>query len=137
MDYNSAGVAEAFQAIATASGATTNITFYLDSNSSAPQVVVGLYADAAGHPGTLLAEASTSQPIAGTWNTLHLPGAAITQGSTYWIAILGTSGTVRFRDRSHGCSSETSSSLNLSNLPSTWITGKVYTDCPLSSYITQ
>lgn len=135
LDYNSPGTAEAFLTTATASGTADMISFYLDAKSSATQVVIGVYTDAGGHPGALLAQAATSQPTTGTWNTIALPNAVVTQGTNYWIAILGTSGTVRFHDRSHGCTSETSSATNLTALPATWTAGSTYTDCPLSAYV--
>jgi outer membrane protein assembly factor BamB len=135
VDYNSAGTAEAFQATATATGTTTSMTFYLDATSSATQVAVGVYSDAGGHPGTLLTQASTSAPASGAWNTLSVPSASLTLGTNYWIAILGSNGTVRFNDKSRGCSSETSLSTTLTALPATWSTGRTYTDCPISAYV--
>lgn len=135
LDYNSPGTAEAFQTTATASGTADSISFYLDAKSAATQVVVGVYADASGRPGALQAQASTSAPTAGAWNTIALPNTAIAQGTNYWIAILGASGTVRFHDRSHGCSSQTNSATNLTVLPPTWTTGSTYTDCPISAYV--
>ena len=137
VDFNSAGVAEAFQSTATAAGTSHTITFYLDSSSTASQVTLGIYSDAAGHPGTLMTQASLSQLTAGAWNTLTVPAVALAQGSNYWIAILGVTGTVRFHDRSHGCSSETNASRNLTALPATWSPGTAYTDCPISAYVSQ
>jgi len=137
VDYNTAGVAEAFQSTATASGSSHSIVFYLDGSSTASQVTLGIYSDAAGHPGTLLTQASLSQLTAGAWNTLAVPPAALAQGGNYWIAILGVTGTVRFHDRSHGCSSETNATRNLTALPATWTTGSTYTDCPISAYVSQ
>jgi outer membrane protein assembly factor BamB len=136
LDSNPAGIAEAFQSTAVASGTADSISFYVAPTSSATQMVIGVYSDKGGHPGTLLAQTSTSQLVNGGWNTLALPNTQITQGSPYWIAILGTSGTVRFQDRSHGgCSGETNATNNLTTLPALWTTGQTYTDCPLSSYI--
>ena len=137
VDFNSAGVAEAFQTTATASGTSHAITFYLDASSTASQVTFGIYSDAAGHPGTLLTQASLSQLAAGAWNTLTVPSVPLAQGTTYWIAILGVTGTVRFHDRSHGCSSETNSVKSLTALPATWTPGAAYTDCPISAYVSQ
>jgi len=137
VDYNSAGVAEAFQSTATASGTSHTISFYLDSSSTASQVTLGIYSDAAGHPGTLLTQASLLQLTAGAWNTLTLPSASLAQGTNYWIAILGVTGTVRFHDRSHGCSSEIHATRNLTALPASWATGSTYTDCPISAYVSQ
>lgn len=134
-DSNSNGQAEAFQATAAASGTTGSVVFYLDTNSTAAQVAMGIYADANGHPGVLLGQAATSSPKAGVWNTLGLPAQSITAGAHYWLAILGTGGgTVHFRDHPSGCTSEASAQTNLATLPSNWSSGTRYTDCPISAY---
>jgi hypothetical protein len=135
VDSNVVGVAEAFQATAVGCGTVASISLYLDSTSAATKVTAGIYADNGGHPGTLLAQGSTSQPVAGTWNTIPIAGTPVVLGGHYWIAILGSqSGTVKFRDATTGCLSETSASSTLTSLPSAWVTGLVFTDCPLSAY---
>lgn len=68
---------------------------------------------------------------------LDRSGVPLAQGSNYWIVILGGTGTVKFHDRSHGCSSETNATRNLTALPATWTTGTTYTDCPISAYVSQ
>jgi outer membrane protein assembly factor BamB len=135
MDSNVIGAAEAFQATAVGCGTVGSISLYLDSTSTATKVTAGIYSDNGGHPGTLLGQASTSQPVAGAWNTIPIPATPIVLGGNYWIAILGSqSGTIRFRDAKGGCLSESSASSTLTALPSIWTTGLVYTDCPLSAY---
>ena len=135
LDDNALGSAEAFRTSAAATGTVTKLSIYVDSSSTAATLVAGIYADAAGHPGVLLAQGQTSTISAGAWNTITLPGASVSAGATYWIAILGTqSGVLRFRDGSAGCTSETSSQGNLTALPATWTTGKVWPSCPLSAY---
>jgi outer membrane protein assembly factor BamB len=135
-DSNAKGIAEAFQTTANVSGTLNLLTVYLDASSTAATVYVGLYSDNAGHPGTLLTQGSKTSPTAGTWNTIAVPATAITGGTTYWLAILGTtSGTPYFRDRTHGsCKGEVNSQANLTSLPTTWTSGAVYSDCPLSGY---
>jgi BACON domain-containing protein len=134
-DYNLNGTAEAFQITTAAAGTLSALNFYLDASSNAAKVVAGIYADNGGHPGTLLAQGSTSTPAAGAWNKLTLAPTAIATGKSYWVAILGAgSGTARFRDKPQGCHSETSSQSTLTALPSAWSTGGSYTDCPLSAY---
>src|SRR4051794_7772476 len=54
VDSNSAGVAEAFRTTASSSGAVGSLSLYVDSGSTAKSLVVGLYANNAGHPGALL-----------------------------------------------------------------------------------
>lgn len=134
-DSNRSGQAEAFQATAAASGTTGSIVFYLDSTSTVAKVTIGIYIDAGGHPGSLLAQVATTTPKAGAWNTLAFPAQTINAGQHYWIAILGIgSGTIRFRDQASGCSSETSTQTTLTALPAAWSSGTRYTDCPLSAY---
>ncbi len=134
-DSNALGAAEAFQTTAAGCGSVGSINVYVDAGSTAAKIAVGLYTDNSGHPGTLLAQGSTSQPLAGQWNTIPIATASVTQGTKYWIGILGAqSGIVRFRDVRGGCMSESSAASNLTSLPTTWTTGSIYTDCPLSAY---
>jgi len=135
VDSNSLGSAEAFQTTASASGTVGTLSVYVDASSTAKTLVAGIYADSSGHPGALIAQGSSSQLTTGAWNTITIPGAIVSAGTPYWIAILGTqSGTLAFRDGSGGCKSETSLQTNLTALPSTWVTGVVYPSCPLSGY---
>jgi outer membrane protein assembly factor BamB len=135
LDDNVLGLAEAFQSTASASGTVGALLIYLDASSTAATLVAGLYADSAGHPGALIAQGSSSALTPGAWNTITIPGAIVTSGNPYWIAVLGTqSGTLRFRDRNGGCNSETSTQSNLTSLPSSWATGKIWPSCPLSGY---
>jgi outer membrane protein assembly factor BamB len=136
LDSNSAGSAEAFQTTASASGTVGTLSVLLDATSTATNLYLGLYADNGGHPGALLAQANTTAPIRGAWNNFPISPTAITAGVRYWFAILGTgSGKPIFRDRASGsCKSETNSQSSLSSLPSSWSTGTVYADCPLSAY---
>src|SRR5262245_4119409 len=136
-DSNAAGQAEAFNSTATASGTVVSLSIYVDAGSTATKLTVGLYADSAGKPGTLLTQGSLNSPLAGAWNTVTVPTVQVTSGATYWIAILapaGSGGTLKFRDQSAGSRSETSASKTLTSLPSTWATGTVYLDSPLAAY---
>jgi hypothetical protein len=135
VDSNSLGRAEAFQTTASASGTVGTLSIYVDSSSTATTMVAGIYANSSGHPGALIAQGSSAQLTSGAWNTIPIPGAIVTAGAPYWIAVLGTqSGTLRFRDGAGGCVSETSGQSNLTALPSAWVTGTVYPSCPLSGY---
>ena len=136
-DSNSAGMAEAFQATASAGGTATQMAVYLDASSTAKSVVLGLFADTNGHPGTLLTQGVIGAPVAGAWNTLAIAPVALTSGQAYWLSILAPAGagTVRFRDTAGGGRSETSSTVTLSGLPSVWRTGATYPDGALSMYL--
>lgn len=99
--------------------------------------MVGIYSDASAHPGTLLTKGVRSAPTAGAWNTVTVPPASLTNGQTYWVALLGTGGTLAFRDGSAaGCRSEGSRSNTLTTLPGTWATGATWGTCPPSAYAT-
>jgi len=136
VDQNSPGTAEAYRTTATASGTLANLLAYVDSTSTATSMIVGLYTNNGTHPGTLIAQGTATAPVRGAWNTIPVPAAAITSGTTYWIAFLSPSGTLKFRDRSCGCAnpSETSFTRTLTALPTTWATGIAYKDAPASAY---
>jgi PQQ-like domain len=135
LDDDALGMAEAFQTTASASGTVGSLSIYVDGSSTVTTLVAGLYADSAGHPGALIAQGSSTALTASAWNAVTIPGAIVTAGQPYWIAILGTnSGLLRFRDRNGGCLSETSAQSNLTSLPSSWATGSIYPSCPVSGY---
>jgi hypothetical protein len=131
-----AGKAEAFQTTAKASGNVKSLVLYLDASSTAPQLVAGLYADAGGHPGTMLGQGSSTPAVKGAWNPVSLPSTNVVAGTPYWIAILGTgSGTLAFRSSSAGgCNAETDSQISLTSLPSSWSSGAASSNCPASVF---
>jgi hypothetical protein len=134
-DDNAAGLAEAFPATAVASGNLIQLRVYVDQGSAAANLVVGLYSNASGRPAQLLTQGSLSHPTAGAWNTVSVPSAPVTSGTAYWIAILSPngSGTLKFRDRSGGGTSVTSSSASLTTLPATWTNGGSWSSSNLSA----
>ena len=139
VDFNSAGQAEAFKTTATGTGSMNKLSFYLDATSAAASVTVGLYADNAGSPGSLLGQATLSSPAKGAWNSVTLATpVSVTGGTAYWIALLGPTGTgtIQFRDHGNGTGSvaSTSTQTNLTSLPSTWTSGGSYFDGPVSAY---
>src|SRR3954469_11037716 len=72
-DSNPAGVPEAFQTTASASGSLSTVTVYVDAGSTATSLVAGVYADNAGHPGALLTQGTLNAPAAGAWNDVPMP----------------------------------------------------------------
>jgi hypothetical protein len=106
----------------------------VDAGSTAGSAVVGLYSNNAGHPGALLATGTITAPTAGQ-NTVSVSSASVTAGQTYWIAVLGRTGTLKFRDRGTvgAGSSETSQQTALTSLPATWTTGTSFSDGLLSA----
>jgi hypothetical protein len=137
-DSDPGGLAEAFRTTAASTGTVSTLTVYVDASSAATTLVAGLYADNAGHPGTLLTQGSQANPTLGAWNTLAVPSASVTAGTTYWVAILGAagSGAIAFRDRccGGGTASENSQQSNLTTLPATWSSGAKWSDGPISFY---
>jgi outer membrane protein assembly factor BamB len=135
-DFVASGRAEAFQVTASAAGTLANLSVYVDASTTSGKLVVGLYSDNAGHPGTLLAQASKPTPASSAWSTLAIPATAVVSGGKYWIAVAGgTTGTLRFRDRARGpCKSELAAQTGLDALPASWTGGTSYADCPLSGY---
>lgn len=135
-DSVNAGEAEAFRVQANTSALTGVAHIYMDARNSARTLFVGLYSGAGAHPGLLLSSGSISSVQRGAWNAVALAPTALVAGDTYWLAILGERGTLRYRDRRSGpCPSETEAQ-SLGSLPSMWRTGSVYADCPLSGYVT-
>jgi Viral BACON domain len=130
-----AGTASAFRTAATATGAMAKLNVYLDSANRATRRVAGVYANASGHPGRLLTQATLTSVTSGAWNALTVPKASVAAGTTYWIAVLSPSGrgTLQIRDKFGGGRSETSSQRALTTLPATWTTGQTWPDGPLSA----
>jgi len=134
-DSNPAGSAEAFKTTASASGTVATLSVYVDTGSTAGTLVAGLYADAAGKPGVMLGSGTLIAPAAGAWSTVALTnGVPVTAGTVYWIALLGPSGTLRFRDHPGGSPSVASSQTGLTALPTTWSGTTTFSDGPLSAY---
>jgi len=140
LDYSPQGVAKAFLTTAQATKVVTNIQVYLDARSTATELVAGIYADSNGHPGILVAQGKLTRPKPGTWNSVSLSATPVTTGQSYWIAILGSRGTLRFRDKAgfkagllEG-SMETSARSWLKDLPSNWATGNASSNGPVSAY---
>ncbi|MDA0168687.1 hypothetical protein OJ998_06280 [Solirubrobacter taibaiensis] len=134
------GSAEVYRTSATATGSVSSISVNLDGTSDASALEVGLYSDEAGQPTTLLTSARTNTPAAG-WNTVAVPSAQVESGKAYWVAVLNPSdatGTLRWTDRAGAGDpgEQTGGSTTLSTLPDTWLTGGVYSDGPLSAYVT-
>jgi glucose/arabinose dehydrogenase/PKD repeat protein len=134
----SPGTGEVYRITAGRSGPATSLRLYLDGSSAASKLVLGLYADAGGEPGSLLGAATVAAPVAGAWNSAALPASIpLVAGTHYWFALLNpndSTGTLRWRDRAGGTGGleRTSASANLSALPGTWATGGRYTDGPVS-----
>jgi hypothetical protein len=134
-DSSAAGSAEAFQYTATATGTARSLALYVSSGSSAPAIDVGLYSNASGNPGKLLASATISSPASGAWNVVGISPVSLTSGATYWLAALGPNGTLAMRDlASGGGATKTSASSSLTALPASWSSGASWSNSPASFY---
>lgn len=136
VDSNSSGLAQAFPFIDNVSGSAQSIAIYLDSHSRSRTLIAGVYSDASGHPGKLLASGSKRSPTSGAWNTITITSTTVASGSKYWLAVLGKGGALSLREISSGtCRSENSAQTSLSALPSTWKSGRTSATCPVSAYV--
>ncbi|HTX92353.1 MAG TPA: hypothetical protein VMC09_14175 [Anaerolineales bacterium] len=143
-DTNPIGQAEAFQFTAAASGQVNTLWVDLHANNKATSVIIGLYTDAGGSPGTLLADGTVSSPAKG-WNSVSYSATTvnITAGTVYWIAILEpttASNSLAFMDigsATGGTASQTSLETTLAALPATWSSGTNYGSGPIAAYAGQ
>jgi len=138
LDYNPAGMAEAFSFTALDGGSANTINIYIDYSSNATKVVIGLYDNAASdQPSHLLTKGTLINPVRGAWNSVAVPAVEIQEGEVYWIAVLGPvdAGTLRFRDVWSGGKCQTSLQTDLTTLPADWTAGMDYTNSPLSAYV--
>src|SRR4051812_3696591 len=137
-DSNPAGSSEAFSFSAAASGTVGKLNLYVAGTPTATSAIVGLYADATGHPGALLTQGTIHAPAGDSWNSAAVPGVAVTAGTTYWIAVLvpAGGGTLSIRDGSMtppGGAAEMAASSTLAALPANWSSGAAFSDSPVSA----
>jgi hypothetical protein len=133
-----AGLAHAFVMRARGSGLAGEVRIYLGSDSGARAVAVGIYSDVNGHPGLLLSRGFDATPKGLAWGTVPITSMRVVSGHTYWFAVLGEGGTLRFRaGRGGSCSSSPSLQSDLHELPRRWSSGRVRvrTHCPISAYV--
>jgi len=131
---NAQGTAEAFKAKPAKTGLITSLNVYVESGSTASGIVAGIYSDYNGHPRTLLAKGNLPAPKIGATNVVKIPAVKLDYAKNYWLALLGTNGTIKFRYALNTglAPLETSSSTTLTSLPSRWTTGKALSNGKLS-----
>ena len=78
----------------------SDIDLYVNNGTAATKLLAGLYSNAGGKPGSLLSSGSIASPKAAVWNEVPVGQTKVTQGTTYWIALLGTGGQVTYPRRS-------------------------------------
>ena len=122
------GAAEAFALPAAVSGVVNRVNIYLDGNSTASSVQLGVYSDKNRRPHGRLTWCTVLSPRAGAWNSCSAPPTNLAAGTTYWIVVLQpirTRGKIRFRQRRiQGATRYVTSSSSLSRLPKTYKQGK-------------
>jgi Right handed beta helix region len=132
-----AGQAAAFRFRAVASGLTRTAHVYVGTGNAASTLLVGLYADANGHPGALLSTGSSAPARPGAWSAVTIAPVALLAGNAYWVGVLGKGGALHFRDRWRGsCASEISSQTSLGALSASWKGAAQRAACPISAYVT-
>ena len=123
-DPSGVGQAEATQYIATTSGPVSTISIFLDGSNSATNIALGIYSDAAGVPGTLLAQGSRSGVTNGAWNSVSISPLTISAGTPYWIARLAVAGgSVVTRGNNAAGNADRVDTRSLSALPATFSPG--------------
>ena len=133
---NLVGTVEAFAFRARRAGTAASIRVYLDARDRTATLFAGLYSSRHGHPQSLLTSGLRRSPKAGAWNSVAVGSASLRSGTTYWLAVLGKSGAIYFRDRNgRSCTSEKSSKRKLRSLPRTWPVGPKSHVCQISAYV--
>jgi hypothetical protein len=135
------GQAGAYRLLAGRGGSLDRLRLYVDADSTASQLALGVYADAGGTPGTLLGAGASSSLQPGEWNEVALdPPPKLAVGRTYWVGILNpltSEGRLVWRDQASddaGGAAETSRATDLVALPASWATGSALRDGPPSAY---
>ena len=95
-----AGHTEAFRMRARASGIAGVVHIYIGLGSTARAVAVGIYSNSKSAPGSLLSSGSRSTLKTHAWSTVSITPTRLVSGKTYWLAVLGEGGTLRYHSRS-------------------------------------
>ncbi|MGI8715734.1 MAG: hypothetical protein ACR2NR_21645, partial [Solirubrobacteraceae bacterium] len=128
------GTAKAFRFLDRSTGKVSTIAVYVDARNRATRMIAGVYSDHGGAPGTRLTWGSRASLKAGAWNRIAVRPVSLAKKS-YWLAVLGKRGTLRFRDRSgRSCTSQSSRDRKLRALPLAWERGRQMRGCQLSAY---
>ena len=81
--YLSAERSAAFRFRAEAAGTAGSARVYISPSNAAGIVIVGVYSNANGQPGSLLSVGSLLSPAVGAWNSVALTASSITSGQSY------------------------------------------------------
>ena len=130
------GESEAFQFRARNTGATSVVHVYVGIRNTATTLVAGVYSSSGVSPGALLTTGTLRTVRGGGWNTIPVSSAELLAGSNYWLAVLGSGGSLRIREREQGSCSAVTTSLRSNALASTWRTSTHGRTCPVSAFVT-
>ena len=133
---NPAGRAIAFRFWSRTGGHARFVTVYLASHSKPRTLIVGLYSDRKGHPGSLLTSGSLPLPSARAWNVVAVHQTAVRPRHFYWIAVLSRGGALNLRARAkRRCTTESSEASHVTKLPRRWSSRARSKACPISAYV--
>ncbi len=131
-----AGRLEAFRVRTRASGVAGAVQVYVDRGSTVRALAVGIYSDVRGRPGALLTQGSRLSRAVHGWRTVAIAPAILTSGKTYWLAVLGGGGTLRYRSPAgRVCARALRLHAYVRRLPARLRASKVHTivRCPISA----
>jgi hypothetical protein len=130
------GEAIAVPVTALSSGTVGEVHIFAGAGSAARGLRVGLYTDAAGHPGGLLAAAPPMHVRPEHWITLPLT-ASVRRGRRYWLAVLARGGSFHYRyRRGSACRGARSVRRGVTVLPKSWRGSGLSARCRVSAYAT-
>ncbi len=114
-------------------GILRSLELYLDPHDRAHHVLLGLYSDAHGRPGTLLAHATLLRARPGAWNRLRVRRVGLRAHHVYWVVLLAPDATLGVRYATTRCRMLLSRGSHLRALPSGWLGAWTLPGCGLSA----
>lgn len=130
------GTAHSFPFIDGVSGSARSVSVYLGSRSRAKKLMLGVYTNKQGRPGSMIGSGSRTSLKKNAWNTVAIGRHAVHAGRIYWVTVMGMGGRLSLRARSGGCQSVGSTSeKTMSRLPTVWKRGRASRNCPMSAVV--
>jgi hypothetical protein len=137
-NQSAAGAAAAFAFRDRTAGMALAITVYVAPHSHAGRLLVGLYSNRDGGPGSRLAMGSLAKPKAGAWSRVAVSPTPVQAGKMYWVAVMGKGGGLYFRSKPSGnCAADGARRIKRagSSLPASWAGGPEWKACAMSAYV--
>lgn len=130
------GTAEAFRFRSRYSGRLNRLHVWINRATTAGTVLVGVYSNRFGRPGTLQARGTLLNVRPGSWNVARVPRLHVRAHHRYWVAVLTPRGGGRagFRDSRWRGRAILSARHNLTALPAHWRRGRRLRAGLLSAY---